>query len=96
MQGYEARVRMEGLNDLYEQAFVHAAGHCTENVSEIAAAVETMMYRLDTGHWRNSTEPNVMNEVADSFAIDIPRFTKHELRPFNRSFYPDSAYPGDP
>lgn len=89
MQGYEARVRAQGKGHLYRQAVVHTAGHCTFTVSERAAAVETMMRRLDTGHWP-STSPKTLNALARSLNLDESRFIDHNWPQFNRGFYPDS------
>ena len=69
MQGYEARVRDQGLNHLYRQAVVEGAGHCGFTVSERAAAVETVMHLLDTGRWGN-TSPQKLNALASSLNVD--------------------------
>ncbi len=89
MQAYEAGVRAKGKGHLYRQAVVHAAGHCTFTVSERAAAVETMMRRLDIGHWP-STNPKTLNALAKSLNLDESRFIHHNWPEFNRAFYLDS------
>ncbi len=89
MQAYEAGVRAQGKGHLYRQAVVHAAGHCTFTVSERAAAVETMMRRLDIGHWP-STNPKTLNALAKSLNLEESRFIHHDWPEFNRAFYLDS------
>lgn len=94
MEGYAAGVRANGDTNLYRQAFVDAAGHCTFNISETAAMVETMMRRIDTGRWSDSSNPSKLNALGRSFNEDEPRFIRHRLTELNRAFYPDSPYPG--
>jgi pimeloyl-ACP methyl ester carboxylesterase len=89
MQGYEARVMALGLDHLYRQAVVEGAGHCGFTVSERAAAVETVMHRLDTGRWGN-TSPQKLNDLASSLNVDEPRFIRHNWPKLNRAFFPDS------
>jgi pimeloyl-ACP methyl ester carboxylesterase len=90
MQGYEARVRTQGLNKLYRQAVVHGAGHCAFTVSERAAAVETLMRRLDTGIWGDSTNPKKLNALASSLNLDEPRFVHYNWPRLNRAFFPET------
>jgi pimeloyl-ACP methyl ester carboxylesterase len=89
MQGYEARVMALGLDHLYRQAVVEGAGHCGFTVSERAAAVETVMHRLDTGRWGN-TSPQKLNDLASSLNVDESRFIRHNWPKLNRAFFPDS------
>jgi len=89
MQGYEARVRAQGKGHLYRQAVVHAAGHCRFTVSERATAVETMMRRLDIGHWP-STNPEPLNALAKSLNLEESRFIHPNWPEFNRAFFLDS------
>lgn len=95
MAGYAARVRSEGKTSLYRQAFVDGAGHCAFKVSEVAAAVETVLRRIDTGRWADTATPPRLNELGRSFEVDEPRFIRHRLPELNRAFYPDSSYPGE-
>ncbi len=96
MAGYEAAVHQQGKAQLYRQAFVEAAGHCTLNVAEIAAAVDTMIDRLDTGRWEDSTRPSELNAAGRSFGVGEPRFISHHLPPrHNRAFLVDSQYPAE-
>ncbi len=89
MQSYEARVRAFDLNHLYRQAVVEGAGHCAFTVSERAAAIETVMHRLDTGRW-GSTNPQKLNDLASSLNVDESRFIRHNWPKLNRAFYPES------
>lgn len=93
MQGYQSGVGTNGKTDLYRQAFVEATGHCTYNISEVTTAIQTMLQRIDTGNWGNTTNPIAMNALGRTFGVDEPRFTEFRLTPLNRAFYPDTTYP---
>ena len=82
-------MRAFDLNHLYRQAVVEGAGHCAFTVSERAAAVETVMQRLDTGRW-GSTSPQKLNDLASSLNVDESRFIRHNWPKLNRAFYRDS------
>jgi pimeloyl-ACP methyl ester carboxylesterase len=51
---------------LLRQTFVDRAGHCAFTPAETIAAVETLLARLETGHWP-SIDPNLLN--ADAAAL---------------------------
>jgi hypothetical protein len=91
VQGYDPLVRQNGKETLYRTAFVEAPTHCGFNVAELAAAVETMMRRLNTGRWE-STEPEAMNALASSLGADVkPRFIRPNLyfvKQYNRVWLP--------
>jgi len=53
--GYDSLVKTMGHEDLYRRAFVNAPGHCSFTPAEVAAAVDTMMERLDTGDWPSTS-----------------------------------------
>lgn len=53
----------KGNAALYRSAFVDRPGHCTFSAAESAAAVETLLSRLDTGLWPD-TSPQGMNTRA--------------------------------
>src|SRR5262249_30015893 len=55
IQGYEAKIHETGRDNYYRTAIVDSPGHCTFSVAESTAAIETLMRRLDTGSWGNST-----------------------------------------
>lgn len=87
-QGYDAAVKARGYSEFYRTAFVRAPGHCTFTPAEIAASVETVMRRLNTGRW-GSTSPDSLNALArrlDSGAA--ARFFTYEQVKYNRAWFP--------
>lgn len=48
---YAAVVRSAGDRSMLRQVFVHRAGHCTFTPAETITAFQTLVDRLDTGHW---------------------------------------------
>lgn len=86
--GYDALVKTMGHQDLYRRAFVNAPGHCTFNSAEIAAAVETVMQRLDNGDW-GSTSPSGLNKLGASLdPASVPRFFNYTQFKYNRKWVP--------
>lgn len=87
VQGYNRLIRENGKDDLYRAAYVESPTHCGFNVAESAAAIETMMHRLNTGEWP-STDPEQMN--ARGAALNpstAPRFITagdHMVAEYNR------------
>jgi pimeloyl-ACP methyl ester carboxylesterase len=63
-QAYAGAVRPAGNNPLLRQIFVHRAGHCIFTPAETITAFQTLIERLDTGKWRNSTDPTLLNQEA--------------------------------
>ena len=50
--GYVQKMRENhGKRRLYRTAVVERGGHCTFSVAENAAAVETLVERIETGRW---------------------------------------------
>ncbi len=92
VQGYEGQVHANEKDELLRTAFVNADGHCEFNVAESAAAIETMMRRLDSGKWEN-TDPDHLNKLAKSLTTGTaPRFTaidKLKQVKYNRVWTPD-------
>ncbi len=92
VQGYEGEVHANGKDDLFRTAFVNADGHCGFNVAESAAAIETMMRRLDSGKW-GSTNPEQLNQLAASLGTNAAsRFTaidKFKQVKYNRVWSPE-------
>ncbi|GAB2989967.1 alpha/beta hydrolase [Streptomyces pseudoechinosporeus] len=93
MAAYAQGVRANGKSRLYRQALIDSPGHCTFNVPELAAALETVMRRLETGRWGGSTLPEVLNTVGRGFGLGEPRFisTKGLPAKSNRAFFPSSG-----
>ena len=61
---YASVVRSAGDNSLLRQVFVHRAGHCTFTPGETITAFQTLIHRLDTGRWEDSTSAASMNASA--------------------------------
>jgi pimeloyl-ACP methyl ester carboxylesterase len=61
---YASVVRSTGSNSMLRQVFVHRAGHCTFTPAETITAFQTLVHRLDTGRWEDSTSPASMNSQA--------------------------------
>src|SRR5450759_3249829 len=63
---YASVVRSAGDNSMLRQVFVHRAGHCTFTSAETIAAFQTLIHRINTGSWEDSTNPASMNAQATS------------------------------
>jgi pimeloyl-ACP methyl ester carboxylesterase len=62
-QAYASVVKSAGDNSLLRQVFVHRAGHCAFTPAETISAFETLVHRINTGHW-SGTDPKAMNSQA--------------------------------
>ncbi len=90
-QAYRSVVNSQGNGDLLRQIFVHRAGHCTFTPAETLAAFQTLINRLNTGEWGDSTNADLLNQEAaalgPTFNIAPPAFIHFEptvfLRPFD-------------
>jgi pimeloyl-ACP methyl ester carboxylesterase len=90
-QAYASVVSSAGDNSLLRQVFVHRAGHCTFTPAETLTAFQTLIQRLDTGRWGDSTNRNLMNQEATALGSTYnpvpPAFITFEptvfLRPFD-------------
>lgn len=76
---YASVVRSAGENSMLRQVFVHRANHCTFTPAETISAFQTLVHRLDTGRWEDSTAPAAMNAGAaalgPSLNVLLPTFT---------------------
>jgi pimeloyl-ACP methyl ester carboxylesterase len=63
-QAYASVVRSQRNQGLLRETFVSRAGHCAFTPAETVAAFETLIGRLHTGHWGDSTSPTHMNSLA--------------------------------
>ena len=63
---YASVVRSAGDNSMLRQIFVHRAGHCTFTPAETVTAFQTLINRLDTGHW---VGPSVADLNANAAAL---------------------------
>ena len=89
--GYTDLVGENGADSLYRTAFIDAPTHCGFNPAEAAAAVETVMQRLDSGSWAE-TSPQAMNARADGLGASVsPRFIDngpYMPKAYNRTWRP--------
>jgi pimeloyl-ACP methyl ester carboxylesterase len=86
--GYDSLVKTKGYQELYRRAFVNAPGHCNFNPAEVAAAVETMVQRLDTGEWP-STSPTALNKLGSVLnPTTLPRYYAYQQFKYNRTWTP--------
>jgi pimeloyl-ACP methyl ester carboxylesterase len=67
--------RVDDNSRLLRQTYVDRAGHCAFTPAETIAAVETLLQRLETGHWP-SIEANLLN--GDAAALG-PQFNIFEV-----------------
>ncbi len=100
MSSHEKLVTRAGKNSLYRQAFIDAPGHCTFNTAEMAAAVETLLLRIERGTWDDIVDPGRMNAAGRSSGLGEPRFIRpgpeigwSPPKHLNRGFFPDSRGP---
>lgn len=90
-QSYADVVHDSGDSSLLRQVFVHRANHCTFTPGETVTAFSTLIQRLRTGHWGNTTDPAGMNQQAAALGATFnpapPAFLRFTptvfLRPFD-------------
>lgn len=87
--GYESLVKANGKEDLLRTAFVRAVGHCEWTPAEVAASLETLILRLDRGHW-GSTDADTLNQRAAAYEAGVSRFTRFDgPEAYNRGWTPE-------
>src|SRR4029077_1003444 len=59
-------VRSDGDQSLLSQVFVSRAGHCAFTPGETVAAFQSLIGRMQIGHWGDSTWPAGLNAIATS------------------------------
>ena len=90
-QAYASVVRSTGNNSLLREIFVHRANHCSFTPAETLTAFQTLIHRLDTGKWDDSTNPDLLNQEAAALGSTFnpvpPAFLTFQptvfLRPFD-------------
>ncbi len=89
-QAYKSVVRSQDDASMLRQTFIHRAGHCTFTPAEKLAAFGTLIHRLNTGKWGNSTNPTLLNTEAASFGPQLnpapPAFIPFTPTPFLRPY----------
>ncbi len=90
-QAYKSVVKANGDSNLLRQTFVHRAGHCTFTPAEKLTAFATLINRLNTGRWDDTTDPTLLNLEAASFGPSLnpvpPAFIPYKPAPFLRPYY---------
>ncbi len=90
-QAYASIVRSEGDSNLLRQTFVHRAGHCAFTPAETVTAFATLIHRIDTGKWGDTTDPGLMNAEATALGSTLnpapAAFINFEPTVFLRPFF---------
>ena len=88
-QAYASVVASAGDSSLLRQVFVHRAGHCSFTPAETISAFQTLIQRLDTGHWQG-TDATDLNADATALgsALNVapPSFIRFHPGQFLRRF----------
>ena len=63
-QAYRAAADRAGDRHLLRQIFVSRAGHCAFTPAETVTAFQTLIHRIDTGHWHFDTSSLNANAAA--------------------------------
>jgi pimeloyl-ACP methyl ester carboxylesterase len=85
---YNNVVNEAGNSDFLRQIFVHRAGHCAFTPAETIAAVQSLLFRLNTGSW-GPLDPDSMNAAASVLGplnILPPAFFDFTPSPYLRPF----------
>jgi hypothetical protein len=99
-QAYRQVVDRAGDGAKLAQIFVHRAGHCAFTPAETITAAQTLINRLDTGHWNQSAlTPGHLNTAAaglgatyniytsgSSVVATAPEFTRYQPPVYLRPF----------
>jgi len=99
-QAYAAVVARDGDSRLLRQVFVNRAGHCAFTPAETITAVQSLVNRLNTGHWNDGAlQPAAMNASAaalgpgdniftsgSSIVAVAPGFTRYQPTPYLRPY----------
>jgi pimeloyl-ACP methyl ester carboxylesterase len=86
---YASVVRSRDDSSLLRQVFVQRAGHCTFTSGETISAFQTLVHRIDTGHW-GSIDSEAMNAQASALGSTFnpagPSFIDFQPAKFLRPF----------
>lgn len=89
-QSYAQVVNAAGNGNLLRETFVHRAGHCAFTSAETIAAFQTLVHRVNTGEWGDSTSPTLMNSEAAALGSPYnpapPAFLRYEPTQYPRPF----------
>lgn len=94
-QIYAQVVRENDDSSLLRQVFVHRAGHCTMTPAERLTAISTLIHRINTGSWGDTTDPTLMNTEATalgSLNVEPASFIHFKPADFLRPFaFPEES-----
>ncbi len=89
-QAYASVVSSAGDSQLLRQVFVNRAGHCNFTDAEMLTAFDTLILRVDTGDWGDTTDPALLNtealELGPALNSSPPAFLSYEPAVFQRPF----------
>ena len=89
-QAYRSVVDAADNENLLRQVYIHRAGHCAFTDAEILTALHTMVQRLDSGRWDDTTDPNRLNAAAVQlgplYNSAPPAFISYHPGPFLRPY----------
>ncbi len=99
-QAYRQVVDQAGNGAKLAQIYVHRAGHCAFTPAETITAVQTLINRLNSGHWNyGALAPGQLNAEAaslgpsyniftsgNSVVATPPEFTRYRVAPYLRPF----------
>ncbi len=91
VQGYADALAANGKTGMARIAFVTSTGHCNFLASESAAAIETMVERIDTGEWPDTSPENLNVRAKSLISEQDARFTAlgpYAVQRFNRTWLP--------
>jgi pimeloyl-ACP methyl ester carboxylesterase len=73
-QSYAQVVQQNGDASMLRQVFVSRAGHCAFTPAETLAAAQTLIHRINTGRWDDSTNSAAMNAEATALGPSLNVF----------------------
>ncbi len=85
-QTYASVTREAGDSSLLRQVFVDRAGHCTFTPAENLVALQTLIRRLDTGRWDDTTNPALLNQEAAALGPGLNVLLVQSLPPQPSAF----------
>ena len=89
-QAYASVVRSTGHESFLRETFVHRAGHCAFTPAETITAFQTLIHRMNTHEWGDSTNPELMNaeaaELGPTYNVAPPAFLHFDPTPYPRPY----------
>jgi pimeloyl-ACP methyl ester carboxylesterase len=85
-QTYATATRTAGDSPLLRQIFVNRAGHCTFTPAENLVALQTLIRRLDTGKWDDTTDSALLNREATALGPGLNVLLVQSLPPQPSAF----------